>query len=35
LYRFTNFEWYVQDNWKVTRRLVIDAGIRFYRNLPQ
>jgi hypothetical protein len=35
LYRFTNFEWYIQDNWRVNRRLAIDAGVRFYRNLPQ
>ena len=35
LYRFTNLEWYIQDNWKVHRRLVLDVGMRFYRNLPQ
>jgi hypothetical protein len=35
LYRFTNLEWYVQDNWRVNRRLALDAGLRFYRNLPQ
>ncbi len=27
---FTNLEWYVQDNWRVNRRLTIDAGVRFY-----
>lgn len=33
-YLFNNIEWYVQDNWKVTRRLTFDYGVRFYRNLP-
>jgi hypothetical protein len=27
-------EWYGQDNWKATRRLTIDAGLRFYFLLP-
>lgn len=27
-------EWYAQDNWRVTRRLTIDAGLRFYFLLP-
>jgi len=35
LYRFTNLEWYAQDNWRVNRRLALDIGIRFYHNLPQ
>jgi hypothetical protein len=35
LYRFTNLEWYVQDNWRVNRRLALDIGMRFYHNLPQ
>mgnify|MGYP000920410288 CR=1 FL=1 len=30
---FWNFEWFVQDNWKVSKRLTIDAGVRFY-HLP-
>ena len=28
--RDKNVEWYAQDVWKVTRRLTIDAGVRFY-----
>jgi hypothetical protein len=27
---FTNAEWFVQDNWRVTRRLTLDIGMRFY-----
>jgi hypothetical protein len=34
-YRFTNFEWYVQDNWRARRRLSIEYGLRFYHDLPQ
>jgi hypothetical protein len=30
--RFWNAEWYVQDNWKVTRRLTL--GLRFYHMPP-
>lgn len=33
-YRYSNYEWYVQDNWKVTRRLTLNYGIRFY-VMPQ
>ena len=29
-----NIEWFVQDNWKVTRRLTVDYGIRFYLLRP-
>ncbi len=28
-YRVSNIEWFVQDNWKVRRRLVLDYGMRF------
>ena len=33
-YRYTQVEWYAQDSSKLTRRLTMDAGIRFY-NAPQ
>lgn len=33
-YRFTNFEWYAQDSWKVTKKLTVEAGIRFYIMQP-
>ncbi len=32
---YWNAEFYVQDNWRVTHRLTIDAGIRFYHQTPQ
>lgn len=28
------FEWFAQDNWKVTRRLTFDYGMRFSRATP-
>lgn len=34
-FRFTNFEWYVQDAWRVRPRLLLDFGVRFYHNMPQ
>ncbi len=34
-YRYTNTEWYIQDNFKLTKRLTLDYGIRFYIMQPQ
>jgi outer membrane receptor protein involved in Fe transport len=34
-YRYNNIEWYAQDNWKVTNRLTLDYGMRFYWIQPQ
>ncbi len=31
---FTNIEPYVQDNWRVTRRLTLDMGVRLYLATP-
>ena len=32
--RFTNIEWFVQDNWRVKKNFTVDAGVRFYRIGP-
>jgi hypothetical protein len=34
-YRSTNVEWYLQDNWKATRRLTLDYGLRMNWIQPQ
>jgi hypothetical protein len=34
-YRYNNLEFFLQDNWKVTRRLTLDYGMRFYWIQPQ
>jgi hypothetical protein len=31
---FWNTEWYLQDNWRVTKRLTLDIGLRFYHMPP-
>jgi outer membrane receptor protein involved in Fe transport len=33
-FRLSNVEWFVQDNWKVNRRLTLDFGLRFALVLP-
>ena len=32
--RYTQFEWFVQDTWKVGRRLTLDLGVRFQLMQP-
>ena len=32
--RYINVEWFAQDNWRVTQRFTIDAGVRFYYIQP-
>jgi hypothetical protein len=32
--QFWNVEWYAQDNWKISRRLTLDVGMRFYTMPP-
>nr|MBA3439464.1 hypothetical protein [Pyrinomonadaceae bacterium] len=32
--RYKNIEWFVQDNWKATKRLTLDYGLRFYWVQP-
>jgi hypothetical protein len=34
-WRYRNYEWYLQDNWKAGDRLTLDYGARFYYLTPQ
>src|SRR5260370_26637671 len=34
-YRFTNTEWFIQDDWKVRNGLSISYGLRFYHDPAQ
>ncbi len=34
-YRYTNVEWFLQDNWKASHRLTLDYGLRFFWIQPQ
>ncbi|MFI4942330.1 MAG: carboxypeptidase regulatory-like domain-containing protein [Burkholderiales bacterium] len=34
-WKYKNLEWYAQDNWKVSRKLTLDYGVRFYYITPQ
>ena len=34
-WRYKNFEWYAQDNWKPSSQLTLDYGVRFYYLTPQ
>ncbi len=33
-YLFWDVEWYVQDNWRATRKLTLDFGLRMYHTPP-
>ena len=33
-YWYTDIEAFIQDNWRVSRRVTLDVGIRFYHQLP-
>ena len=33
--RFTNYEWYLQDDWRVRPRLFLNYGVRIYHDGPQ
>ena len=32
---FTQLEYFVQDNWRISKRLTLDVGIRFYNVQPE
>jgi Carboxypeptidase regulatory-like domain len=33
--QYRNYEFYIQDNWRVNSRLTLDVGVRFYHQTPQ
>jgi hypothetical protein len=33
--QYYNYEWYIQDNFRVNSRLTLDYGVRFYHQTPQ
>src|SRR5262249_46296104 len=33
--KYWNLEWYFQDNWRLSRKLTLDYGVRFYHQTPQ
>jgi hypothetical protein len=33
-YWYTDIEAFIQDNWRVSRRVTLDLGIRFYHQQP-
>ena len=33
-YWYTDVEAFIQDNWRVSRRVTLDIGVRFYHQLP-
>ncbi len=34
-WNYNNLEWYGQDNWKASKKLTLDYGVRFYYLTPQ
>lgn len=34
-YRYTNFEWFIKDQWRVRSGFTVDYGVRFYRDMPE
>jgi hypothetical protein len=33
-YWYTDIEAFIQDNWRVSRRVTVDVGVRFYHQIP-